>query len=298
MKDLNLNNRLIMKKENLVTINLLVMLTLGLIIFGNSCKTNINYSVDPKTSPDIILTEVCDTITKQWSKNDNQQYIKNVNSKDSIRNDFYWNSESNVWINYQKVAYGYDNKGHEISQTYSIFDNNTNQWILSSKSEVTYNSEGKRISDTYSTWQSLSKNWVTSVKTIVTYDENGNDTLETMYIWDANLKNWVVSCKLENKYNANGNKILRIDYKLDQGSGIWEFLCKYEYTYAINNKLLSQKYFYWNPKSRTFENYSIDKYEYANNLISHHYHYQWIFSYKSWFIDNRSTYYYHNTRKA
>jgi hypothetical protein len=131
---------------------------------------------------------------------------------------------------------------------------------------------------------------------IFLYDDNGNDTLETLYIGGANFNKWIVSCKVENSYNATGNKILRVDYKLVQGSGIWEFLCKYEYTYDDANNLKSESYYYWYPISRIWGNYSISKYDYNNKLISHYYHYQWLFTENSWFLDNKSTYYYKKTR--
>ncbi len=266
-----------------------------------------------KTTPDSIILEVCDSITKQWSVGSKQAYIKNIISKDSIRNDFYWDPESNKWINYQKVEFVYDNKSNEISQTYYSFDNPTNQWVLSSKSEDTYNNKGNKVWDTYYIWQTSSSKWVASVKTEFLYDHNGNNTLETLYIWGANFNKWIVSCKVENNYNATGNKILRVDYKFmqkshdqsnhpshwagseaDCKSGLWEFICKYEYTYNEDNSLKSEKYYFWNPG--IWENHSKSEYDYNHQLISHYYHHQWLYSINNWFLDNRSTYYYKKTR--
>jgi hypothetical protein len=280
-----------MKKKNLVGIFLMLMAVLSIIV--SSCKThNKNNTVVTKTTPDSIIIEVCDTITKQWSIGTKQDNIKNINLKDSIRNDFYWDPESNKWINYQKVEYVYDDKGSETSLTYSSFDNNTNLWIFSSKSEATFNKKGNRILDTYYIWQASSSQWVASVKTEFSYNDNGNDTLETLYIWGTNYNKWIVSCKIENSYNATVNKILRVDSKFLQNAGIWEFICKYEYTYDDANNLKSEKYYYWNPISKTWFNSSKSEYEYNNKLISQSYHYLWLYSDNGWFLDNKSTYYY------
>ena len=268
-----------------------------MLIIAGSCKIHHNNKpVITKTTPDSIILEVCDSITKQWSIDSKQVYIKNINSKDSIRIDFNWDPESDKWINYQKVECVYDDKGNETSQTYYSFDNNSNQWIFSSKSEATYNNKGNRILDTHYIWQTSSSQWVASVKTEFLYDDNGNDTLETLYIWGANFNKWIVLCKVENSYNATGNKILRVDYRLVEGSGIWEFLCKYEYTYDDANNLKSEKYYYWYHVSRSFGNYSISKYDYNNKLITHYCHYQWLYSINGWFLDNKSTYYYKKTK--
>ena len=74
-----------MKKKNLVSICLILMLTVALSIIAGSCKThNHNNPVVTKTTPDSIIIGVCDSITKQWSIESKQAYIKNINSKDSI----------------------------------------------------------------------------------------------------------------------------------------------------------------------------------------------------------------------
>jgi hypothetical protein len=287
--------QVVMNKKNLISIHLIVIVTLSII--AGSCKTNLNPKpVLTKTTPDSIILEVCDSITKQWSFDSKQVFIKNIQSKDSIRKDFYWDPDSGNSINYQKVEYAYDDKGNETSQIYQTFDNKTSQWILSSKTEATYNNQRNRILETFYTWQTSSSHWVASVKTEFFYDGNGNDTLETLYIWNTNANKWIVSCKVENSYNAKGNKILRVDYKWVEGSNKWEFLCKYEYTYDEPNNLKSQKYYYWFSVSKVWANFSISEYQYNHQLISHDYHHQWLFSSNRWFLDNRRTYYYRKRR--
>ena len=288
-----MNIQVIMKKNNIAGTCLIAVITAALTIISYSCNFhNSNNPVVAKSTPDSIITEVCDSITRLWSTAGKQVNIKNINLKDSIRIDFFWDTKSGKWINYQKVVYVYDNLGNETSQTYYSFDININQWVFSSKSEVSYNEKGNKIVDTYYIWQASSGQWVASVKTGFSYDINGNDTLETLCIWKANLNKWIVSYKVENSYNAKGNKVLRVDYKLMQEPDIREFICKYEYTYNSDNNPKHVKYYYWNPKSKVWVNNSVSDYDYNNDLISHFYHHQWLYSSKSWFLDTKSTYYY------
>lgn len=263
----------------------------AILIISGSCKSHHsnNTAVD-KATPDSIILEVCDSITRQWSFNSKQVFIKNIHSKDSIKFEFIWDPDSGKWINYEQVTYVYDDKGNEQSQTYYTFD--TNLWILASKSETAYNDKGKKKCDTYYKWELSSSQWIAFVKTEFLYDNKNRNFKETWYFLRENATNWEISGKVENTYDAAGNKILRVDSRLIPGSDQWDFLGKYEYSYDKDNNLKTQKYYYWFSVSRVWANYSTSEYDYHNRLISHFYHHQWMISSRSWFLDNRSTYYY------
>jgi hypothetical protein len=130
------------------------------------------------------------------------------------------------------------------------------------------------------------------VKTDIFCDARGMDTLQNLYYWAAWVNKWIVTSRIENKFDSTSNKVLRVDYSLDKESGNWGFVCKYSFTYNKLKNMTSQKYYYWNPVSKRFENYSITEFEYNNDTIQQQFHQQWLFSTKTWFLDNRITYYY------
>ena len=280
-----------MRKENLIGFIFTLIASLA-VIFG-SCKIQKkDKPVINKITPDSVITEFCDSITKQWSMGSKKKSIKNINLKDSLRFDFMWDPKSYKWINYEKIEIVYDTKGFEKSQMYYSFDNKTDKWIYSSKSEATYDNKGYKLIDSSQRWEIDSNKWIAFVKTEFFYDKIGNDTLENWYFWNENSSLWKKSSKVENTYDKKGNKILRIDYKLIQGTVYWENLCKYEYAYDGDYNLTNQKYYFWNSLTGMWINNSISEFDYTNNLISHFYHRQWIYTLNSWLLDNRSTYYY------
>jgi len=277
-------------KTKLVYSILLLVIIIWMFMISRSSQNHKHSTIQPDILADSLITEVCDTLSREWFLDQKQVNIKNSHRKDSIRIDYTWDQDSKKWHYFQKVCFDYDRSGNLITQTYYSYQANQQKWLYSNKLETSFK-KGIKDSETTFNWDVQHNTWIAFLKTKFSYDQSGKDSLESFYIYRVNAKTWEQSCKIENRYDLSGNKKIRMDYAINKKTGRWEYLCKYEYQYDQANLLTIQKYYYWHPDSRKWGNYSVVENKYKQNHISEIKHHQWLMSEKKWFLDNRTKYY-------
>lgn len=183
-------------------------------------------------------------------------------------NSFYWDIDSENWVNDSQNIYSYDENGHTILDEIYYWDIENDKWIGSDRHVYVYNEYNHIISYEYYDWNYNDGLWMSSEfyryfykyveedveEEVNVYqyfsDQDSTNTENWFFTYDGNSETRLITDEIgenkflfESSYDDDGNQTLDESYRWN--SNEWEGLIKIEYAFDENGNEISRIVDYW-----------------------------------------------------
>lgn len=161
-----------------------------------------------------------------------------------------WQNQSQVWSNYLRVNYTYDDKGNEIEEITQEWDGSSKNWVNAQLRTTSYKGRNKE-EVLFQQWKKPTNEWYNIMKYLISYNSNGDKNTVTIKLYNGVTKNWdnhkQFLMEFENPYSPP-SQVIAETWSIND----WKTEGKYEIEYNWRGDRTSEIRYTWNTSTENW----------------------------------------------